>query len=141
MGWQTVRCVNLPTEPPGELRLMNRIENNYTARGAEFLRHEMDDRERVVEFCVALIPPNSGADAARQLGERCRDRICAEESAHERSSFRQTVTASFGVGTTIPAGGAQLAISAPAAAASRPPSPGHAGHPLSRVTNNPGFNS
>ncbi|WP_454874002.1 sensor domain-containing diguanylate cyclase [Paraburkholderia xenovorans] len=51
----------------------------------------------------ALILPNTGADAARQVAERCRDRIAAEEIAHERSPFRQTVTASFGVGTMIPA--------------------------------------
>ncbi|MFM0643988.1 sensor domain-containing diguanylate cyclase [Paraburkholderia bryophila] len=50
-----------------------------------------------------LILPNTGAEAARQVVERCRDRLSAEEIAHERSPFRQTVTASFGVGTLIPA--------------------------------------
>ena len=49
-----------------------------------------------------LILPNTGADAARQVAERCRDRIGAADIAHERSPFRQTVTASFGVGTVIP---------------------------------------
>jgi diguanylate cyclase (GGDEF)-like protein/PAS domain S-box-containing protein len=49
-----------------------------------------------------LILPNTGADAARQVAERCRERIATEEIAHERSPFRQTVTASFGVGTIIP---------------------------------------
>ena len=52
------------------------------------------------EFVLVL--PNTGAEAARQVAERCRDRISAEEIAHERSPFRQTVTASFGVGTMIP---------------------------------------
>ncbi|MFM0339471.1 GGDEF domain-containing protein [Paraburkholderia fungorum] len=52
------------------------------------------------EFVLVL--PNTGAEAARQVAERCRDRISAEEIAHERSPFRQTVTASFGVGTIIP---------------------------------------
>ncbi|WCM22529.1 sensor domain-containing diguanylate cyclase [Paraburkholderia bryophila] len=50
-----------------------------------------------------LILPNTGAEAARQVVERCRDRLSAAEIAHERSPFRQTVTASFGVGTLIPA--------------------------------------
>lgn len=49
-----------------------------------------------------LILPNTGAEAARQVAERCRNHICAAELAHERSPFRQTVTASFGVGTVIP---------------------------------------
>src|SRR5258708_6664546 len=49
-----------------------------------------------------LILPNTGAEAARQVVERCRDRISAAEIAHERSPFRQTVTASFGAGTVIP---------------------------------------
>jgi diguanylate cyclase (GGDEF)-like protein/PAS domain S-box-containing protein len=49
-----------------------------------------------------LILPNTGADAARQVAERCRNRIGAAEIAHERSPFRQTVTASFGVGSVIP---------------------------------------
>jgi diguanylate cyclase (GGDEF)-like protein/PAS domain S-box-containing protein len=49
-----------------------------------------------------LILPNTGADAARQVAERCRDRIGAAQIAHERSPFRQTVTASFGVGSLIP---------------------------------------
>jgi diguanylate cyclase (GGDEF)-like protein/PAS domain S-box-containing protein len=52
------------------------------------------------EFVLVL--PNTGAEAARQVAERCRNRISAEEIAHERSPFRQTVTASFGVGTIIP---------------------------------------
>jgi diguanylate cyclase (GGDEF)-like protein len=49
-----------------------------------------------------LILPNTGAEAARQVAERCRDRISTAEIAHERSPFRQTITASFGVGTVIP---------------------------------------
>jgi diguanylate cyclase (GGDEF)-like protein/PAS domain S-box-containing protein len=49
-----------------------------------------------------LILPNTGGDAARQVAERCRNRISAADIAHERSPFRQTVTASFGVGTVIP---------------------------------------
>ncbi|RKR38169.1 sensor domain-containing diguanylate cyclase [Paraburkholderia sp. BL17N1] len=53
-----------------------------------------------------LILPNTGADAARQVAERCRDRIATEQIPHERSPFRQTITASFGVGTTIPAAAA-----------------------------------
>ncbi|HYS65283.1 MAG TPA: sensor domain-containing diguanylate cyclase [Paraburkholderia sp.] len=53
------------------------------------------------EFVLVL--PNTGAEAARQVAERCRNRISAENIVHERSPFRQTVTASFGVGTVIPA--------------------------------------
>jgi diguanylate cyclase (GGDEF)-like protein/PAS domain S-box-containing protein len=53
------------------------------------------------EFVLLL--PNTGAEAARQVAERCRDRISAAQIAHERSPFRQTVTASFGVGTVMPA--------------------------------------
>ncbi|WGS53801.1 sensor domain-containing diguanylate cyclase [Paraburkholderia sp. D15] len=52
------------------------------------------------EFVLVL--PNTGSEAARQVAERCRDRLCAAEIAHERSPFRQTVTASFGVGSVIP---------------------------------------
>ncbi|MDR6490365.1 diguanylate cyclase (GGDEF)-like protein/PAS domain S-box-containing protein [Paraburkholderia terricola] len=52
------------------------------------------------EFVLVL--PNTGTEAARQVAERCRDRISAADIAHERSPFRQTVTASFGVGTMIP---------------------------------------
>jgi diguanylate cyclase (GGDEF)-like protein/PAS domain S-box-containing protein len=52
------------------------------------------------EFVLVL--PNTGSEAARQVAERCRDRIGAAQIAHERSPFRQTVTASFGVGSVIP---------------------------------------
>jgi diguanylate cyclase (GGDEF)-like protein/PAS domain S-box-containing protein len=52
------------------------------------------------EFVLML--PNTGADAARQVAERCRNLISVAEIPHERSPFRQTVTASFGVGTVIP---------------------------------------
>jgi diguanylate cyclase (GGDEF)-like protein/PAS domain S-box-containing protein len=50
-----------------------------------------------------LILPNTGADAAREAAERCRGLIGAAKIPHERSPFRQTVTASFGVGSVIPA--------------------------------------
>ncbi|MGF6771559.1 diguanylate cyclase (GGDEF)-like protein/PAS domain S-box-containing protein [Paraburkholderia sp. GAS199] len=49
-----------------------------------------------------LILPNTGSEAARQVAERCRDRISSAEIAHERSPFRQIVTASFGVGSVMP---------------------------------------
>jgi diguanylate cyclase (GGDEF)-like protein/PAS domain S-box-containing protein len=49
-----------------------------------------------------LILPNTGADAARQVAERCRNLISVAQIPHERSPFRQTVTASFGVGSVIP---------------------------------------
>ncbi|MFM0724139.1 diguanylate cyclase [Paraburkholderia strydomiana] len=43
------------------------------------------------------------SDAAREAAERCRGLIGAAKIPHERSPFRQTVTASFGVGSVIPA--------------------------------------
>lgn len=52
------------------------------------------------EFVLVL--PNTPADAAMRVAERCRNLILAENIPHERSPFRQTVTASFGVGTTVP---------------------------------------
>jgi diguanylate cyclase (GGDEF)-like protein/PAS domain S-box-containing protein len=52
------------------------------------------------EFVLVL--PDTGADAAVKLAERCRDLIAAAGIAHERSPHKQAVTASFGVGTIIP---------------------------------------
>lgn len=52
------------------------------------------------EFVPVL--PETGADAALKVAERCRELIGAEAIGHERSPHRQVVTASFGVGTIIP---------------------------------------
>ncbi len=52
------------------------------------------------EFVLVL--PDTGAEAAMRAAERCRNLIASEEIAHERSPYRQVVTASFGVGTIVP---------------------------------------
>ncbi|SAL16643.1 sensor domain-containing diguanylate cyclase [Caballeronia humi] len=52
------------------------------------------------EFVLVL--PDTGADAAMRVAERCRNLIGAAQIAHERSPYRQVVTASFGVGTIVP---------------------------------------
>jgi diguanylate cyclase (GGDEF)-like protein/PAS domain S-box-containing protein len=52
------------------------------------------------EFMLVL--PETGAETAVRLAERCRELIAAEGITHERSPHKQIVTASFGVGTIIP---------------------------------------
>jgi diguanylate cyclase (GGDEF)-like protein len=52
------------------------------------------------EFVLVL--PNTPADAAMRVAERCRNLIAEAQIAHERSPYRQVVTASFGVGTIVP---------------------------------------
>jgi diguanylate cyclase (GGDEF)-like protein/PAS domain S-box-containing protein len=52
------------------------------------------------EFVLVL--PNTDADAAMRVAERCRNLIATEDIPHERSPYRQVVTASFGVGTMVP---------------------------------------
>ncbi|NEJ74966.1 diguanylate cyclase, partial [Rhizobium phaseoli] len=49
------------------------------------------------EFVLVL--PDTDADTAVKMAERCRDLIDAESIAHVRSPHQQRVTASFGVGT------------------------------------------
>jgi diguanylate cyclase (GGDEF)-like protein len=55
------------------------------------------------EFVLVL--PNTDADTAVKMAERCRDLIDAEAIPHLRSPHQQRVTASFGVGTIVPNGG------------------------------------
>jgi diguanylate cyclase (GGDEF)-like protein/PAS domain S-box-containing protein len=52
------------------------------------------------EFVLLL--PNTSAEAASRIAERCRNLLTSAAIPHERSPFRQIVTASFGVGTTVP---------------------------------------
>ncbi|OYD74498.1 UNVERIFIED_ORG: PAS domain S-box-containing protein/diguanylate cyclase (GGDEF)-like protein [Burkholderia sp. CF145] len=54
------------------------------------------------EFVLVL--PDTDADTAVKMAERCRDLIDAEAIAHVRSPHQQRVTASFGVGTIVPNG-------------------------------------
>ncbi len=53
------------------------------------------------EFVLVL--PESDADAALKVAERCRSLIFKEQIAHEHSLISQLLTISIGVGTTIPA--------------------------------------
>lgn len=52
------------------------------------------------EFVLVL--PDTGAQAALKVAQRCRELIADEAIAHHRSPHRQQVTASFGVGTIVP---------------------------------------
>jgi diguanylate cyclase (GGDEF)-like protein/PAS domain S-box-containing protein len=53
------------------------------------------------EFIMVL--PDADADTAVRTAERCRALIAAQSIAHVRSPYNQCVTASFGVGTVVPA--------------------------------------
>ncbi|WP_233837639.1 sensor domain-containing diguanylate cyclase [Paraburkholderia sp. ZP32-5] len=53
------------------------------------------------EFMLVL--PDTGHDAAVKIAENCRTLLAHEAIAHVRSPHNQCVTASFGVGTVIPA--------------------------------------
>jgi diguanylate cyclase (GGDEF)-like protein/PAS domain S-box-containing protein len=55
------------------------------------------------EFVLVL--PETGAESAMRVAERCRALIADEAIAHVRSPHQQRVTASFGVGTVVPNGG------------------------------------
>lgn len=52
------------------------------------------------EFVLVL--PESDADAALRVAERCRNAIFKEQIAHERSEVGQIVTISLGIGTITP---------------------------------------
>ncbi|MDE1179819.1 sensor domain-containing diguanylate cyclase [Paraburkholderia sp.] len=71
-----------------------------TVLGSALRRDDFLGRFGGEEFVLVL--PNTTADAAMRVAERCRNLIASEEIAHERSPFRQVVTASFGVGTIVP---------------------------------------
>lgn len=53
----------------------------------------------------ALVLPDTEADAAMQLAERCRTSILSQSVPHEKSSVAPVLTISLGTGTTIPAPG------------------------------------
>jgi len=55
------------------------------------------------EFVAAL--PDTDADTAVRIAERCRVMIAEAAIPHLRSPYEQRVTASFGVGTALPAAG------------------------------------
>jgi diguanylate cyclase (GGDEF)-like protein len=52
------------------------------------------------EFVLLL--PNTGAEAARQVAERCRKLLKQREIAHARSGVGRLVTVSMGIGTIVP---------------------------------------
>lgn len=58
------------------------------------------------EFVLVL--PETDADDAVRVAQRCRTRIADEAIAHLRSPHSQLVTASFGVGTVVPNEGTDL---------------------------------
>ncbi|WP_277189214.1 sensor domain-containing diguanylate cyclase [Caballeronia sp. BR00000012568055] len=51
-----------------------------------------------------LVFPDTDAESAMRVAERCRALIADEAIAHVRSPHQQRVTASFGVGTVVPNG-------------------------------------
>lgn len=53
------------------------------------------------EFVLVL--PETDADAAAKVAERCRSLIFEQQIAHERSGIERVLTVSLGVGTVIPA--------------------------------------
>ncbi|MGO4278641.1 PAS domain S-box-containing protein/diguanylate cyclase (GGDEF) domain-containing protein [Cupriavidus sp. OV038] len=57
------------------------------------------------EFVAVL--PGTDADTAVTIAERCRTMIADAAIPHLRSPYEQRVTASFGVGTTLPVPGAE----------------------------------
>jgi diguanylate cyclase (GGDEF)-like protein len=58
------------------------------------------------EFVLVL--PDTDADSAVRVAERCRTLIAEEAIAHLRSPHGQLVTASFGVGTVTPNDGIDI---------------------------------
>jgi diguanylate cyclase (GGDEF)-like protein len=52
------------------------------------------------EFVLLL--PNTGAEAARHVAERCRKLLKQREIAHARSGVGRLVTVSMGIGTIVP---------------------------------------
>ncbi|WP_444634176.1 GGDEF domain-containing protein [Cupriavidus oxalaticus] len=52
------------------------------------------------EFVMVL--PDTDAEAAMRVAERCRALIAAQAIPHVRSPYSQCVTASFGIGTMVP---------------------------------------
>ncbi|QRY78367.1 diguanylate cyclase [Pseudomonas sp. PDNC002] len=53
------------------------------------------------EFVLVL--PETDAEAARQIGERCRSLLREQHIAHEKSAVSSLLTISLGVGTAVPA--------------------------------------
>ena len=53
------------------------------------------------EFVLVL--PDTEAPVALEIAERCRELIAQQRVAHQRSPHQQVVTASFGVGSILPA--------------------------------------
>ena len=74
-------------------------------RIATVLREAVGDAHFLGRFGgeeFAMVLANTDADAAVKLAERCRELIAAAAIPHLRSPYDQRVTASFGVGTTVP---------------------------------------
>ena len=55
------------------------------------------------EFVLVL--PETDAESAKKIAERCRKLVRKEQIAHEQSNVAQLVTVSLGVGTIIPEAG------------------------------------
>ena len=49
-----------------------------------------------------MVLPDTDAEAAMRVAERCRALIAAQAIPHVRSPYSQCVTASFGIGTMVP---------------------------------------
>jgi len=77
------------------LKRVARILNSAATRARDLLARFGGE-----EFVLVL--PDTGAQAALKVAQRCRELIADEAIAHHRSPHRQQVTASFGVGTIVP---------------------------------------
>jgi len=77
------------------LKRVARILSSAATRPRDFLARFGGE-----EFVLVL--PETDAEAAKKIAERCRNLIYNEQIPHEKSPVSQLLTVSFGVGTIIP---------------------------------------
>lgn len=77
------------------LKQVARVLNGAATRGRDFFARFGGE-----EFVLVL--PETDADAARKIGERCRNLIFKEQIPHQRSSVGQLLTISLGVNSIVP---------------------------------------
>ncbi len=82
------------------LRRVGRLLDDATGRPRDFVARFGGE-----EFVLVL--PDTDADTALRISERCHARIAAEGIAHESSPVARVLTVSIGVGTIVPDGDAQ----------------------------------
>lgn len=83
------------------LKRVARVLNSAATRSRDFVARFGGE-----EFVLVL--PETPAESARTVAERCRNLIIEEQILHERSGASQVVTVSLGTGTIIPSHKDQL---------------------------------